>query len=85
LWDCVHKYAKVFFIDDETSSVFCSSSNAIFYKKGYDTLTKSGNFCQECHSALVKNKVPMFSVANKMWIGGVPPVLRQLTIAEEKL
>jgi hypothetical protein len=41
--------------------------------------------CQQCHSALNKNKVPIFSGANKMWIGDVPPVLQQLTIAEEKL
>lgn len=73
------------FIDEEESSIFYSSSNTVFYKKGYNTLTKTGNICQECHKALVKNRVPMFSVANKMWIGDVPPVLQQLTIAEEML
>lgn len=74
-----------FFIDNETCSIFCSFSNAVLYKKGYNKLTKSGKICQECNSALVKNKVPMCSVANKMWIGDVPPILQQLTIAEEKL
>ncbi|CAF0766459.1 unnamed protein product [Adineta steineri] len=74
-----------FVIDEETRSIFCSSSNAVFYKKGYNTLSKTGSICQECFSALVKDKVPMFSVANKMWIGDVPFELQQLTIAEETL
>jgi hypothetical protein len=60
-------------------------SNAIFHKRGYNTLTKTGNICQECYCALIKDKVPMFSAANKMWIGDVPLALQQLTIAEEKL
>ncbi|CAF1311364.1 unnamed protein product [Adineta ricciae] len=66
-------------------SVFCSSSNGVFYKKGYNVSSKTGNICQECYSALMKDKIPMFSVANKMWIGDVPSVLQQLTIAEEIL
>jgi hypothetical protein len=41
--------------------------------------------CQECYRALAKDKVTIFSAANKMWIGDVPPALQQLTIAEEKL
>jgi hypothetical protein len=57
----------------------------VFYKKGYNLATKTGTICQQCHSALVRDKSPMFSVANKMWIGDVPHVLQQLTIAEEKL
>jgi hypothetical protein len=59
--------------------------NAVFYKKGYNTATENCNICEQCYSALEKNKVPMFSAANKMWIGDVPLVLQQLTIAEEKL
>jgi len=60
-------------------------SNKAFYKKGYNSAAKTGNICQQCYGELVKDKVPMFSIANKMWIGDVPHVLRQLTIAEEKL
>ena len=74
-----------FSIDDEGNSFFCSLSNGVFYKKGYNTLTKTGNICQECYHALNKDKVPIFSAANKMWIGDVPLALQQLTIAEEKL
>ena len=74
-----------FSIDEEGNSCFCSLSNAVFYKKGYNTLTKTGNICQECYHALNKDKVPIFSAANKMWIGDVPLALQQLTIAEEKL
>lgn len=75
----------MFFIDENANSIFVSLSNAIFYKKGYNATTKTGNICHECYSALLKDKVPRFSAANKMWIGDVPLVLQQLTIAEEKL
>lgn len=76
----------IFFLkDDDINSTFFSLSNAIFYKKGYNPGTKTGYICQQCHSGLNKNKIPIFSSANKMWIGDVPPVLQQLTIAEEKL
>jgi hypothetical protein len=60
-------------------------SNAVLYKKGYNTAAKTGNICQQCYGALAKDKVPLFSAANKIWIGDVPPILQQLTIAEEKL
>ncbi|CAF3827032.1 unnamed protein product, partial [Adineta steineri] len=69
---------------DEHSNTF-SLSNTVFYKKGYNIAEKTGNICQQCYSALSKDKIPMFSVANKMWIGDVPLELQQLTIAEEKL
>ncbi len=75
----------LFLVDEDANSSFFSLSNAVFYKKGYNTTTKTGNICQQCYSALVKDKVPMFSAANKMWIGDVPLVLQQLTITEEKL
>ncbi|CAF3344902.1 unnamed protein product, partial [Rotaria socialis] len=71
--------------NENTSSIFFSLSNAVFYKKGYNTLAKTGNICQECNRALAKDQVPIFSAANKMWIGDMPLVLQQLTIAEEKL
>ncbi|CAF1202328.1 unnamed protein product [Adineta ricciae] len=70
---------------NESCSIFCSLSDAVLYKKGYHMMKKSGNICHECHIALIKNKAPIFSVANKMWVGDVPLVLQQLTIAEEKL
>ena len=69
---------------DENSEVF-SVSNMVLYKKGYNKMTKMGIICQQCYRALTKGKIPMFSVANKMWIGDVPPELQGLTIAEEKL
>jgi hypothetical protein len=73
------------FIGDESYSIFSPSSSTVLYKKGYSKSAKSGNVCPECHNALNKNKVPVFSVANKMWFGDIPLVLQQLTIAEEKL
>jgi hypothetical protein len=74
-----------FSVDDYVNSSFFYSSNTIFYKKGYNSGTKTGNICQQCYGALNKNKIPIFSGANKMWIGDMPLVLQQLTIAEEKL
>lgn len=83
---CMTKHGLfVFLADDYENSSFFSSFNAIFYKKGYNLETKNGYICQQCYSVLNKNKVPAFSSANKMWIGDIPPVLQQLTIAEEKL
>jgi len=69
---------------DDQSSFFCLS-NMLFYKRGYNTTTKTGNICHQCCSALTKDKIPMFSPAKKMWIGDVPTVLQQLTRVEEKL
>ncbi|CAF4583349.1 unnamed protein product, partial [Rotaria magnacalcarata] len=60
-------------------------SACVILLKGYNTLAKTGNICQECNRALVKDQVPIFSAANKMWIDDMPLVLQQLTIAEEKL
>ena len=57
----------------------------ILYKKGCTATEEKCNICDQCYAALTKDKVPPFSVANKAWIGDVPPVLQQLTIAEEKL
>ena len=60
-------------------------SNAVFYAKGYNSVMNHSTMCEACFSALVKNKIPTFSVANRMWTGYVPDALQQLTIAEEKL
>ncbi|CAF1498169.1 unnamed protein product [Adineta ricciae] len=62
-----------------------SSSNIVLYKRGYCKLTKTGNICQQCLSALIRDKIPMLTPANKMWVGDVPIELQQLTLAEEKL
>jgi len=64
---------------------YFSISNVVFYKRGYNTKTKTGTVCHQCSSTLSKEKIPMFSVANKMWIGDIPAELQGLTIAEEKL
>ena len=80
-----HARFCVLLADAFTNASFLAWSNTIFYRKGYNELTKAANLCQQCYSALAKDKVPMFSAANKMWVGDVPLVLQQLTIAEEKL
>jgi len=41
--------------------------------------------CSECWSSLIKEKIPKFSPANKIWIGDVPEQLQGLTIPEQKL
>lgn len=78
-------YVNHIVIDNRDNSTFFFASNVLLYKKGYSTVTKTGTMCQQCDSLLIKNKVPLFSAANKMWIGDVPSLLQQLTIAEEKL
>ena len=84
---CNFTYARfcVLLADAFTNSSFLAWSNKIFYRKEYNELTKAANLCQQCYSALTKDKIPIFSAANKMWVGDVPLVLQQLTIAEEKL
>lgn len=41
--------------------------------------------CDCCMNDLKKGKVPRFSAGNKMWIGDVPLVLKDLTIPEMRL
>ena len=43
------------------------------------------DICMECWSSLTKEKIPKFSVANKVWVGDVPPELQGLTIPEQRL
>jgi hypothetical protein len=50
--------------------------------------SEEGNFawiCTECGSALRKEKVPRFSLANGLWIGEIPCELTALTIPEQLL
>jgi hypothetical protein len=44
-----------------------------------------GWICNECYRALVREKLPKFSLANNMWIGPIPYELRILTIPEHLL
>ena len=55
----------LFVVDEHVNSSFFSLSNLVFYKKGYNTITKTGNICQKCYAALVKDTIPVFSAANK--------------------
>lgn len=41
--------------------------------------------CKTCNTALEKDRVPMFALANHMWVGAVPKVLQRLTVAEQVL
>ena len=43
------------------------------------------HICTDCWTSLAKEKVPKFSVANKVWIGDVPKELQGLTIPEQRL
>lgn len=81
----VSQLMSPFFIDEISSSSFFLDSDICFYKKGYDKARNIATVCQLCHKTLSANKIPAFSAANRMWIGDIPPVLQQLTIAEEKL
>ncbi|KAF8812817.1 hypothetical protein BYT27DRAFT_7272529 [Phlegmacium glaucopus] len=44
-----------------------------------------GDVCMECFRALKSNKVPMFALANGLWIGRVPHELAYLTLPERIL
>lgn len=41
-----------------------------------------GWFCQDCHDALTRNKLPPLALANKMWIRTIPKALQDLTVPE---
>lgn len=41
--------------------------------------------CGECLSALKKDRRPKLSLANNMWVGDIPPQLRNLTLPERML
>ncbi|KAI0649977.1 hypothetical protein C8Q79DRAFT_900724 [Trametes meyenii] len=43
------------------------------------------NVCNECLSALRKHRLPKHSLANGLWVGDVPDVLRDLTFCEKLL
>ncbi|THU75801.1 hypothetical protein K435DRAFT_706396, partial [Dendrothele bispora CBS 962.96] len=41
--------------------------------------------CPECYRFLTRGKVPPLSLANHMFLGDVPPELRDLTVVEEAM
>jgi hypothetical protein len=64
----------------------------LFYERGlhrnFDkkkNLRVCCNICTECWSSLVKEKIPKFSPANKVWMGDIPNELQELTIPEQRL
>jgi uncharacterized protein DUF6570 len=46
---------------------------------------ESGDVCVECLRALKADKIPMFALANGLWIGGIPHELAYLTLPERLL
>lgn len=46
---------------------------------------KKGWFCKECLRAINSNRLPPLSLANRMWIGPIPPELARLTVPEQIL
>lgn len=40
------------------------------------------NICQTCHERLSKGKLPARALENNLWVGPIPDVLKNLTIAE---
>ncbi|CAF0815681.1 unnamed protein product [Adineta steineri] len=73
-------------------SSFTYINDVVFYKRGlhYSLDRKKCSLiqcdiCIECWSSLTKEKIPKFSVANKVWIGDIPKELQGLTIPEQRL
>jgi hypothetical protein len=71
---------------------FTCVNDVIFYERGlhhnFDKRKRSSvhcNICTECWSSLVKEKIPKFAAANKVWMGDVPNELQDLTIPEQRL
>ncbi|CAF1507417.1 unnamed protein product, partial [Adineta ricciae] len=76
----------------ETKASFICVNGIVLYRKGlhhnFDRRKRSVvhcDICMECWSSLTKEKIPKFSVANKVWVGDVPPELQGLTIPEQRL
>lgn len=74
------------------NSSFICVNDVVFYKAGVHKSVDKGkrsvvqcDVCIECWSSLTKDKIPKFSVANKLWIGDIPKQLLGLTIPEQRL
>ncbi|KDQ56938.1 hypothetical protein JAAARDRAFT_687875, partial [Jaapia argillacea MUCL 33604] len=59
-----------------------SSSDPIEEFKGPIVASKCTEVCKYCEEELKQDKIPKFSLANGMWLGNVPEVLKNLTWAE---
>lgn len=42
-------------------------------------------FCKQCAASLKRNKIPPLALANRLYIGEVPPELADLSIVEETM
>ena len=74
-----------------SDSSFRQTDDVVLYKAGlrHDLDRKKRSLirchiCTDCWTSLAKEKVPKFSVANKVWIGDVPKELQGLTIPEQR-
>lgn len=47
--------------------------------------TSECTICTDCHAALSRDRRPTFAISRGFWVGDIPDVLRQLTIAERIL
>ena len=75
-----------------SDSSFRQTDDVVLYEAGlrHDLDRKKRSLirchiCTDCWTSLAKEKVPKFSVANKVWIGDVPKELQGLTIPEQRL
>ena len=75
-----------------SNSSFRQTDDVVLYEAGlrHDIDRKKRalircRICADCWTSLTKEKVPKFSVANKVWIGDVPKELQGLTIPEQRL
>ncbi|KDQ55289.1 hypothetical protein JAAARDRAFT_134257 [Jaapia argillacea MUCL 33604] len=62
-----------------------SSSDPIEEFKGPIVASKCTEVCKDCEEELKQDKIPKLSLANGMWLGDVPEVLKNLTWAEQLL
>jgi hypothetical protein len=74
-------------ISASTLPLYYCENNIVLYTSGLFQQNKVNMciICEKCHGALLKERVPKFSVANNMWLGDIPIELQGLTIPEEKL
>jgi hypothetical protein len=71
---------------------FTYINGTLFYERGlHNNLDKTKrslihcDICVECWPSLLKEKIPKFSTANKVWLGDIPKQLQELTIPEQRL
>ena len=59
--------------------------NMLLEPSGVDLEKNRANICCCCYDSLIQNKLPLFSLANNMWIGHVPDCLKSLTLVKRLL